>query len=148
MWLLFQIVGLAVAIVFFALMRQAHAWELGLPIPSMLKAVECNMKLSSFPLLTAAPLLIPLVLSVFQFHPIPSISSFIVVSLACYMVANGLIVVLILISQFVFYTSAVAHVFFKNRSVLTSVYFLKLICSFSTSMFCSGYSLESTTSNQ
>ncbi|XP_057525131.1 uncharacterized protein LOC130804633 isoform X2 [Amaranthus tricolor] len=110
-----KIVGLAVAIVFFALMRQAHAWELGMPIPSMLTAVECNMKLSSFPLLTAAPLLIPLVLSVLQFHPIPSISSFIVVSLACYMVANGLIVVLVLISQFVFYISAFAHVFFKNR---------------------------------
>lgn len=111
-----KIVGLAIAVVFFGLMRQARAWELDLPIPSMLTAVECNMRLSSpFLLVTAVPLLIPLVLSVLQFHPIPSVSSFLVVSLACYMVANGLIFILILISQLVFYVSAVVHVFFRKR---------------------------------
>ncbi|CAK7328232.1 unnamed protein product [Dovyalis caffra] len=33
------IVGFSIAIIFFALMRQAHAWDLDLPIPSMLVAV-------------------------------------------------------------------------------------------------------------
>ncbi|KNA13999.1 hypothetical protein SOVF_111530 isoform B [Spinacia oleracea] len=110
-----KIVGLAIAVVFFALMRQARAWEHDLPIPSMLTAVECNMKLSPFLLVTAVPLLIPLVLSVLQFHPVPSVSSFLVVSLACYMVANGLIIIVIVISQFVFHVCAVAHVFFRKR---------------------------------
>ncbi|XP_021769429.1 uncharacterized protein LOC110733661 [Chenopodium quinoa] len=111
-----KIVGLAIAVVFFALMKQAHAWERDLPIPSMLTAVGCNMKLfTPFLLVTVVPLLTPLVLSVLQFHPIPSVSSFLVVSLACYMFANGLIIILILVSQLVFHVSAVAHVFFRKR---------------------------------
>lgn len=144
MWFLLQIVGLAIAVVFFALMRQARAWEHDLPIPSMLTAVECNMKLSPFLLVTAVPLLIPLVLSVLQFHPVPSVSSFLVVSLACYMVANGLIIIVIVISQFVFHVCAVAHVFFRKRSVILprSLLFLKTTHSFSTTLFCSGLALE------
>ncbi|XP_048495141.1 uncharacterized protein LOC104883248 isoform X3 [Beta vulgaris subsp. vulgaris] len=111
-----KIVGLSVAVVFFALMKQAHAWEFDLPIPSMLSAVECNMKLSSpFLLMTAVPLLIPLVLSVLHIHPIPSVLGFLVVSIVCYVIANGIVILLIVISQSVFYISAMAHIFFRKR---------------------------------
>ncbi|KAL2939989.1 GPI inositol-deacylase [Bienertia sinuspersici] len=65
------------AVVFFALMRQARAWELDLPIPSVLTAVEYNLKLSSaFFLATVVPLLVPFTLSVLQFHPIPIVLKF------------------------------------------------------------------------
>ncbi|KAL9231516.1 hypothetical protein vseg_006738 [Gypsophila vaccaria] len=111
-----KIVGLAVAVVFFALMRQARAWELGMPLPSMLAAVEYNMRLPfPFIIMTAVPLMIMLLLSILWFHPIPSISSFLFVSLTCYAVANGFVIILILILQSMLYVAAVTHVFFKKR---------------------------------
>lgn len=111
-----KIAGLAFAVVFFALMRQAHAWELDLPIPSMLTAVEYNMRLPlPFLTMTAIPLSIPLLLSILQIHLFPSILSFLIVSLLCYVVANGCVILVIFISQMVFYVAAVAHVFFKKR---------------------------------
>lgn len=111
-----KIVALAIAVVFFALMRQARAWELDVPMPSLLTAVEYNMRMPSpFLMMTTVPLLIPLLLSVLGFHSVPSVASFLVVSLICYVVANGLVIILILMSQSAFYVAAVAHVFFKKR---------------------------------
>ncbi|KAK9699896.1 hypothetical protein RND81_08G202300 [Saponaria officinalis] len=111
-----KIVGLAVAVVFFALMRQARAWELGMPLPSVLAAFEYNLRLPfPFILLTAVPLMTMLLLSILGFHPIPSVSSFLVVSLTCYAVANGFVIILILILQSMLYVAAVTHVFFKKR---------------------------------
>lgn len=110
-----KIIGLGNAVVFFALMRQAHAWELDMPIPSMLTAVEHNMRLPlPFLTMTGIPLLVPL-FSILQFSLLPSVLSFLVVSLLCYVVANGAIIILILTSRMVFYVAAVAHVSFKKR---------------------------------
>ncbi|KAE8662906.1 Hydrolase acting on ester bonds isoform 2 [Hibiscus syriacus] len=71
-----QIVGFCVAVVFFALMRQAHAR----PIPSIPKAVD-----------------------------------FTIVSIICYLLANGIVILLILVSQLVFYMAAYLHVSIKTR---------------------------------
>lgn len=113
-----QIVGFSVVVVFFALMRQAHAWDLDLPIPSMLTAVETNLR---FPLpflyLGITPILLSMFLSFFMSQPLPPFASFTFVSLTCYFVANGLVIVLILISQLVFYVAAVIHIFVKTRLV-------------------------------
>lgn len=111
-----QIIGLTIAVIFFALMRQAHAWELDLPIPSVLTAVESNLKIPlPFLLLAIVPILGSLFLSLLMFQPFPPIASFVSVSVLCYLFANGSVIILILISQLVFYVAAVVHVFIKTR---------------------------------
>ncbi|KAK9716519.1 hypothetical protein RND81_06G239000 [Saponaria officinalis] len=103
-----EIVGLAIAVVFFALMRQARAWELGMPLPSVLEAVGYNLRLPCpFIQLTAFLLMLMSLLSILWFHH----SSFLVVSLTCYAVANGFVIILILILQLILY---VAAAFFKR----------------------------------
>lgn len=111
-----QIVGFCIAVIFFALMRQAHAWELDLPIPSMITAVESNLRMPlPFLLLAAVPILISLLLSLLTSQLFPPVASFITVSIICYLFANGCIIIVILISQLVFYVAAVVHVFIKTR---------------------------------
>ncbi|GAB4854682.1 hypothetical protein Ancab_023264 [Ancistrocladus abbreviatus] len=111
-----QIAGFTIAVVLFTLMRQARAWELDLPIPSMLTAVEYNMRLPlPFLLITVVPIVIAFLLSLLKSQSFPPVGSFLFVSLGCYTVANGFVIVLILISQLVFYVGAAMHVFFKTR---------------------------------
>ncbi|KAH9743743.1 Hydrolases acting on ester bond [Citrus sinensis] len=110
-----QIAGLSVAVVFFALMRQAYAWDYYLPMPSMLTVVEYNLQMPfPFLLLAILPILVSLFHSFLMSQPFPPIMSFAVVSLICYVLANGLIALLILVSQLVFYVTATAHVFIKT----------------------------------
>ncbi|OVA08276.1 Armadillo [Macleaya cordata] len=111
-----QIVGFSVAVIFFALMRQARAWELDLPLPSMLAAVESNFRMPlSFLLVTVVPIVISLILSLLISQPLPPFFSFFTVSLICYAFANGSVIILILISQLVFYFAAMVHTFLKIR---------------------------------
>lgn len=111
-----QIVGFCIAVIFFGLMRQAHAWELDLPIPSMMTAVESNLRMPlPFLLLAAGPILISLLLSLLTSQQFPPFASFLTVSIICYLFANGCTMILILISQMVFYVAAVLHVFIKTR---------------------------------
>ncbi|XP_048327916.2 uncharacterized protein LOC107415154 isoform X1 [Ziziphus jujuba] len=111
-----QIVGFAVVVVFFALMQQAHAWDLDLPIPSLLTAVESNLRMPlPFFYLAIAPIFLSLFLSFLTSQPFPSFASFTIISMICYLLANGLVIILILISQLVFYVTAVVHIFIKTR---------------------------------
>lgn len=111
-----QIIGFSFAVVFFALMRQANAWELDLPIPSVLSAVESNLRLPlPFLFLAISPILIALFYSSLGLQPFPPFMSFFVVSMICYLIANGAIIILVLISQLIFYVAASAHVFTKTR---------------------------------
>ncbi|XP_058761830.1 GPI inositol-deacylase-like isoform X1 [Vicia villosa] len=111
-----KIVGFSIAVVFFALMQQAYSWDLNLRIPSMLTAVETNLTLMShfFPL-AILPIFFALFLSFFMSQPLPSFVSFTSISLICYIVANGLIAIIILISHLVFFVAAVTHIFIKAR---------------------------------
>lgn len=111
-----QIVGFSIAVVFFALMQQAYSWDLNLRIPSMLTAVESNLTLMShfFPL-AILPILFALFLSFMMSQPFPSLASFTSISLICYIIANGLIAIIILISHLVLFVAAVTHIFIKAR---------------------------------
>ncbi|XP_061336621.1 GPI inositol-deacylase isoform X1 [Gastrolobium bilobum] len=111
-----KIVGFSIAIVFFALMRQAYSWDLDLRIPSMLTAVESNLTLltNMFPL-AILPIFFSLFLSFLMSQPFPPFASFIGISLICYIFANGFIAILILISHLVFFVAAVTHIFIKTR---------------------------------
>ncbi|KAL3526141.1 hypothetical protein ACH5RR_014513 [Cinchona calisaya] len=111
-----KIIGLTIAVVFFALMRQAYAWELDMPMPSMLSAVELNLRiLLPFLVLGILPILAALFLSFSSSLSVPPFPSFFTVSIICYLVANGAIIVLVLISQLGFYIAAAIHVFVKKR---------------------------------
>ncbi|KAM7278469.1 hypothetical protein ACFE04_005603 [Oxalis oulophora] len=112
-----QIVGFSMAVIFFALMRQATAWDLDLPAPSVLAAVESNLRmLSSFLLLAVAPIFLSLVISLLMSQPLPAFASFTLVSVICYLLANGAMILIILISELVLYCSAKVHVLIKMRS--------------------------------
>ncbi|KAL5797115.1 hypothetical protein ACOSQ2_001935 [Xanthoceras sorbifolium] len=112
-----QIVGLSFAVVFFALMQQAHAWDLDLPMPSMLSALEFNLRMPlPFLYLAVLPILIPFFLSLLMSQPFPPLLSFTIVSIINYLLANGLIVILTLVSHLIFYVAATIHVFIKTRS--------------------------------
>lgn len=113
-----QIIGFAFAVVFFGLMRQANAWELDLPVPSLLSAVELNLGMPiPFLVLAISPILIALFYSCLSTSPFPAVSSFFFVSIICYLIANGIIIVLILTTQILSHVVARVHVFFKTRSV-------------------------------
>ncbi|XP_022633244.1 GPI inositol-deacylase isoform X1 [Vigna radiata var. radiata] len=111
-----KIVGFSVAVVFFALMRQAYSWDLDLRIPSMLTALESNLTLLShlFPL-AILPIFFSLFLSLLMSQPLPPFASFIGISLICYIFANGFIAIIILITHLVFFVAAVTHIFIKTR---------------------------------
>lgn len=116
-----QIASFTIAVMFFTLMRQAHVWDLDMPIPSLLAAIESNLRVPfPFLALAAVPLLVSLFLSLLMSRPISHFASFSVVSIICYVLANGFIVSLIMVSQPIFYIAATVHVFIKKRSVALS----------------------------
>lgn len=111
-----KIFGLAVAVVFFALMRQANAWELDRPIPSVLLSVESNLRIPfPLPILALSPPLMALFFSYLSSESLPPVMSFLIVSASCYLLANGVIILLILISQLGFYFAGEMQVFIKRR---------------------------------
>ncbi|KAL4591801.1 hypothetical protein LXL04_004773 [Taraxacum kok-saghyz] len=120
------IIGLAFAVVFFGLMRQANAWELDLPIPSLLSTLESNLKMPIPFLLLSIPLiLIALFYSCLSTSPIPAFTTFffclnhekmvILNVFSCYLIANGIIIILILTTHILSHMVARVHVFFKTR---------------------------------
>lgn len=111
-----QIIGFMIAAMFFALMRQAYAWELDSSVPSILSALEFNLRIPQpFLLLYFLPILLSLAFSIITAQQFPSFASFLSVSLACYLIANGCLILLILSSKLIFYTVAIVHVFIKRR---------------------------------
>jgi len=91
-----QIAGLSVAVVLFALMRQARAWEVDNTVPSFILCMEGNFGLPvSFFFVTVGPLLVYFSLAVLGTERQPSLSSFLGVSLACYLFANGVVALLV-----------------------------------------------------
>ncbi|CAL1358278.1 unnamed protein product [Linum trigynum] len=111
-----QIVGSFFAVIFFALMQQVRAWDLDLPIPSVLTAMESNLKMPlPFAPLGFSPLLLSLFVCVLNSQPLPPLVSFIAVSIICYLLANGVGAILVWMSQFLFYAAALTHVFIKSR---------------------------------
>ncbi|KAK9126756.1 hypothetical protein Scep_015602 [Stephania cephalantha] len=109
-----QIIGFSLAVIFFAMMQQAHAWECDMPLPSLLAAVESNLRMPiPFVLVAVVPAVASFVPSILLSRPLPPVFSFLIVSVICYAFANGTMIVLILFSQLVFYLAANAHAFAK-----------------------------------
>lgn len=114
-----QISGLSIAVVFFALMQQAYAWELDQPVPSLLSAVESNLKRPrTFFLFAILPILLAVLFSHLYPESTPPAISFSIVSILSYILANGAVVVLMSLSHLHFYLVCTAHVFLKKRLVL------------------------------
>ncbi|XP_073019053.1 uncharacterized protein [Primulina eburnea] len=111
-----QISGFSIAVIFFALTRQAHAWEFDQPIPSLLSAVESNLRLPRpFFFLATMPLLFALLYSWLSSQLLPPVINFILVSSLCYILANGAVISLISLSQLLFYVAGTTHVITKRR---------------------------------
>lgn len=103
----------------FALMRQARAWELDNPVPSFLTCMEANFSLPlPFFTLTVGPLLVYFTMTVLGTERRPTLTSFLGVSLACYLFANGVVALIAYLSSAVLHTAASLQSCYKSRCVL------------------------------
>ncbi|TVU11055.1 hypothetical protein EJB05_44617 [Eragrostis curvula] len=113
-----EILGFMVAIMFFGLMRQSSAWEHDSPVPSILSAIESNLRFPNpFMFLCFMPILLFVGFLLFTTKQNPQFWTFLFVSMICYVIANGLTILLILSSKLIHYAAAILHVFIKRRSV-------------------------------
>ena len=113
-----------VAIMFFGLMRQSSAWECDSSVPSILSAIESNLGVPKpFGFLCIMPILLFLALSFFSTEQKPPFWTFLLVTMICYIVANGFTILLILSSKLLLYAVAILHVFIKRRLVHASISF-------------------------
>lgn len=116
-----QIAALSIAVIFFALMRQTWFWDQDLPIPPMLTAVLLNLRMPSpFLLLVMVPILVSLLFCLLADQLLPSLASFAVMSTLCYLLGNGAMIIVIWISQMVFFVAAILQVFIITRLVTYS----------------------------
>ncbi len=117
--LLLQLAGVSVAVVLFALMRQAREWELDNSLPSIVACIGANLRLPvPFFALAVGPLLTYFSITVFSTETSPSLISFLGLSIICYIFANGAVALLAYICSAVFYTGAFCHSFIKVRYAL------------------------------
>ncbi|KAL5201355.1 hypothetical protein ABZP36_035709 [Zizania latifolia] len=111
-----QILGFMVAVIFFGLMRQSSAWEHDSSVPSLLSAIESNLRLpSAFMFLCFMPVLLFLAFLFFTSEQHPPFGTFLSVTTMCYIVANGFSILLVLSSKLILYVTAILHVFIKRR---------------------------------
>ena len=107
-----------IAVMFFGLMRQSSAWEHDSSVPSVLSAIESNLRLPrAFMFLCFIPVLLFLAFLVFTREQNPPLGTFLLVTMMCYIVANGFTILLILSSKLILYVAAILHVFIKRRLV-------------------------------
>ncbi|KAF8663606.1 hypothetical protein HU200_055328 [Digitaria exilis] len=111
-----EILGFMVAIMFFGLMRQSSAWECDSSVPSILSAIESNLGLPKpFMFLCFMPTLLFLAFLFFTTEQKPPVGTFLLVTMICYIIANGFIILLILSSKLFLYVFAILHVSIKRR---------------------------------
>lgn len=116
---------------FFGMMRQTSAWECDSSVPSILSAIESNLGLPmAFTFLCFMPILVFFAFLIFTTEQKPPLWTFLLVTMICYIVANGFTILLILSSKVFLYVVAILHVFIKRRLVYTFVSFCLSICSF------------------
>uniref|UniRef100_A0A7I4AUK2 GPI inositol-deacylase n=1 Tax=Physcomitrium patens TaxID=3218 RepID=A0A7I4AUK2_PHYPA len=111
-----QIVGLCIAVVLFALMRQARAWEVDNSVPSFLACMEANFMLPvPFLAVTLGPILVYFSIVDFGSERRPTLSSFLGVSLACYLFANGTLALLAYLCNAVLSLAHSAYTWYISR---------------------------------
>jgi GPI inositol-deacylase len=108
---------------FFALMQQAHAWEVDESVPSVLQSLEMNLRLKAF-LLSFIPAILAILYSFLVANKLSSVTTFVHVTLLCYLVANGLVILVVFVSKWIFHLLAVLHVLLKIRLVHLYVFVL------------------------
>lgn len=107
---------------FFGLMRQTLAWECDSSVPSILSAIESNLGLpKAFMFLCFMPILLFFAFLIFMKEQKPPFGTFLLVTMICYIVANGFTILLILSSKLFLYAVAILHVFIKRRSVYACI---------------------------
>lgn len=111
------------SIMFFALMQQTHAWEVDASVPSVLQSLEMNLRLKAFLLLSCIPVILSILYSFLTADQLSSVTSFVPITLLCYLVANGLVILVVFVSKWIFYLLAVLHVLLKRRLVPFYVFF-------------------------
>jgi hypothetical protein len=110
-----QIVGLC-GCGLIALTQHAHAWETNIAFPLIFACIEANLQLPlPFFILALGPLLVYYSLSFFGTETPPPFIVFIGVLLVCYLFANGIIALLVIISFVIFHYAAFIQVFMKLR---------------------------------
>lgn len=110
------------SIMFFVLMQQTHAWEVDASVPSVLHSLEMNLRLKAFLLLSCVPVILCVLYSFLVPDQLSSVTSFVSITLLCYLVANGLVILVVFVSKWIFYLLAVLHVLLKRRLVLFTCY--------------------------
>ncbi|CAD6219907.1 unnamed protein product [Miscanthus lutarioriparius] len=111
-----EILGFMVAIMFFGMMRQTSAWECDSSVPSILSAIESNLGLpKAFTFLCFMPILVFFAFLIFTTEQKPPLGTFLLVTIICYIVANGFAILLILSSKLFLYAVVILHVFIKRR---------------------------------
>ncbi|CAN6448322.1 unnamed protein product [Victoria cruziana] len=111
-----QVFGFCIVVLFFAMMQQARAWELELALPSLLSAIESNIRMPKmFTFLALVPILVFGLLSAIFSQTSPPVASFVTVSVVCYLLANGIIIIIVSACKLIFYAAAVTHVFICQR---------------------------------
>ncbi|KAJ1288523.1 hypothetical protein BS78_02G095300 [Paspalum vaginatum] len=111
-----EILGFMVGIMFFGLMRQASAWECDSSVPSILSAIEFNLRLPKpFIFICFMPILLFLAFLISMTAQKPPFGTFLLVTMICYVVANGFTILLVLSSKLFLYAVAILHVFIKRR---------------------------------
>ncbi|WOK95247.1 GPI inositol-deacylase isoform X1 [Canna indica] len=110
-----QIIGFMIAAVLFALMQQTRAWELDSSLPSILSVMEFNLRMPlPFLQFIVLPVFLSLPYLLLTRQQLPPIINYIFVSILCYLVANGAVMILILSSLLVLYASATIHVYIRK----------------------------------
>lgn len=115
---------------FFGMMQQTSAWECDSSVPSILSAIESNLGLpKAFMFLCFMPILVFFAFLIFTTEQKPPFGA-LLVTMICYIVANGFTILLILSSKLFLYAVAILHVFIKRRLVYTYISFCLSICLF------------------
>jgi GPI inositol-deacylase len=112
------------SIMFFALMQQTHAWEVDESVPSVLQSLEMNLRLKAFLLLSCIPVILAIFYSFLVAKQLSSVTSFVHITLLCYLVANGLVILVVFVSKWIFHLLAVLYVLLKTRLVPLYVFLL------------------------
>ncbi|KAF7072002.1 hypothetical protein CFC21_077202 [Triticum aestivum] len=110
-----EILGFMIAITLFGLMRQSLAWECDSSVPSILSAIETNLKPKPLMFLCFTPILLFLAFLFFTTQQNPRFGTFLFVTVVCYIVANGFTILVTLSSKLILYVAAILHVFAKRR---------------------------------
>ncbi|KAK4794162.1 hypothetical protein SAY86_012156 [Trapa natans] len=111
-----QIATLSIAVIFYALMRQTWFWDQDLPMPPMLTTIQLNLRMP-FPFLPlyVVPTLVSLLFSLLVDKSLPPLASFTFMSTLSYLLSNGVMIIVIWISQLVFWGGAILQVFISKR---------------------------------